>query len=483
LIKRRKGDACRIIRYRFHQPMNFSSKRSLSWLLFVWCAFVTLTVSGCNRSASKEQKALRSELREMLREHSYGKAAEVARRLLKLNPQDNGSWDRLVQAQFGLRDPAGVKQALDEWRHTVSKPLPNLDEYTGDLAFEQHDPAGAVQAWTKVLSAGPKNTRLLEKVARVEKIQQHWAEENAAWTTYIKMQDRAMARVNRALCRRRLHRWQDAFEDLKRAQELAPADPEVQRGGKLFEQMGKFLEEIRELDASLAVSPNDPGLLADRALMFLRSEDYELALEDSEEAAKLGPWAMRPKLFQAIALIELGRSDECEKLAVQKFIRLEALTPEFLETISRLDSEISVERSNAELYVARAWQLNEINQPALALQDAENAARLNPKSAGACAECSYALTKLGRAEEALQQIKRATELDSNFSTAWQYRGELEMERGETLSAIESLSHALEANQTVTALQKREQCYRRLGLFVKAEQDHHALEELNARTPK
>jgi len=462
--------------------MNFSSKRILSSLLFI-CCVVALTLSGCNRAASNEQKALRIELSHALREHSYGKAAELARRILKLNPQDNGCWDRLVQAQFGLRDPAGVKQALEEWRRTVSKPSPNLDVYAGDLAFEQHDPAGAVQAWTKVLGADPKNTLVLKKIARVEKIQQHWAEENAAWTTYIEVQDSAMARINRALCRRRLHRWQDAFEDLKRAQELAPDDPEVQRGGKLFEQMGKFLAEIRELDGGLAVSPNDPGLLADRALMFLRSEDYELALEDSEEAAKLGPWAMRPKLFQAIALIDLGRSDECEKLAVQKFIRLEALTPELLETISRLDSEISVERSNADLYVARAWQLNEINQPALALQDAENAARLDPKSAGACAECSYALTKLGRAEEALQQIKRATELDPNFSTAWQYRGELEMERGETLSAIESLSHAIETNQTVAALQKREQCYRRLGLLVKAEQDHRALEELNAQTPK
>ncbi len=463
--------------------MNSSGKRILSWLLFVWCAVVMLTVSGCDRAASREQKALRAELHEALREHSYSKAAELARRILKLNPQDNGSWDRLVQAQFGLRDAAGVKQALDEWRRTVSKPSANLDAYTGDLAFEQHDPAGAVQAWTKVLGAEPKNTRVLEKVARAEKSQQHWAEENAAWTTYIAMQDSATARVNRALCRRRLHRWQDAFEDLKRARELAPDDPQVQRGVKLFEQMGKFLADIRELDAALAVSPNDPGLLADRALMFLRSEDYELALEDSEIAAKLGPWAVRPKLFQAIALIDLGRSDGCEKLAVERFIRLEALTPEFLETISRLDSEISVERSNAELCVTRAWQLNEINQPALALQDAENAARLNPKSAGAWAECSYALTKLGRPEEALQQIKRATELEPNFSTAWQYRGELEMEQGETLSAIESLSHAIEANQTLTALQKREQCYRRLGLLVKAEQDHRALEELNARTPK
>jgi tetratricopeptide (TPR) repeat protein len=247
--------------------------------------------------------------------------------------------------------------------------------------------------------------------------------------------------------------------------------------------MGKFLPEIRELAAGLAVSPNDPGLLADRALIFLRSEDYELSLEDSTEAAKLGPWAVRPKLFQAIALIALGRADECERLAVQNSIRLEALTLEFLETIGRLDSEISVERSNAELHVSRAWQLNEINQPALALQDAEKAARLDPKSAGASAECSYALMKLGRGDEALQQIKHATTLDPSFATAWQYRGELEMARGETLSAIESFSHALETTQTALALQKREQCYRRLGLLVKAEQDRRALDELNKGTGK
>ncbi|HMG05677.1 MAG TPA: hypothetical protein VK581_09450, partial [Chthoniobacterales bacterium] len=73
--------------------------------------------------------------------------------------------------------------------------------------------------------------------------------------------------------------------------------------------------------------------------------------------------------------------------------------------------------------------------------------------------------------------------DPNFSTAWQYRGELEMERGETLSAIDSLSHALDTSQTLTALQKREQCYRRLGLLVKAEQDRRAQEELNWQSPK
>jgi tetratricopeptide (TPR) repeat protein len=437
---------------------------------------------ACHRAASRDEKVLRSELRKALDEQNYERAADLARRHLKLKPQDNGSWDRLVRAQFGRQDLAGVKQTLEDWRRTVPKPSLNLEEYAGDLAAAQNDDGAAVEAWKSVAGADPKNVRVLEKIARLEKRRQFWTKENAAWSALIAVQESAIARINRSICRRRLHRWHDAFEDLEKARTLAADDPEVQRGARLLERTGKFLAEIRELDSALAVSPNDAGLLADRALLFLRAEDPELALEDAEAAGKIGTWAVRPKLFQALALIALGRADECEKLSVQKFIRLEALRPEFLETIGRLDSEISAEKNNAELYASRAWQLNEIGQPALALQDAETAAKLDPKAAGAAAEASYALTKLGRAPEALEQIKRATELDPNFSTAWQYRGELEMGRGETLSAVESFTHAIEANQTATALQKREQCYRRLGLLVKAEQDRKAREEL-ARTSK
>lgn len=423
---------------------------------------------------------MRAELQKAIGEQNYERAAELARRHLKLRPQDNGTWDRLVRAQFGLGNLDGVKQALDDWRRSVSKPSIKLDEYTGDLAAAQKNDAAAIEAWKRVVSADPKNVWVWEKIARLEKSYHFWTKEDAAWTALLTVQENAVARINRALCRRRLHRWHDAFEDLEKA--MAADDPEVERGAKLLERIGKFLNEIRELDSALAISPNDSGLLADRALLFLRAEDPGLALEDAAAAGYIGPWAMRPKLFQAIALIALGHADECDELAVRKSIRLEALTPEFLETIGRLDSEISAERNNAELYISRAWQLNEIGQPALALQDAETAAKLDPKAAGASAEASYALTKLGRTGEALEQIKRATELDPNFSTAWQYRGELEMARGETLSAIDSFTHSLETNQTVTALEKREQCYRRLGLLVKAEQDRRAREEL-ARASK
>ncbi|MDP9099694.1 MAG: tetratricopeptide repeat protein [Verrucomicrobiota bacterium] len=440
-------------------------------------AVALLALPGCHRAASKEERALRGELRKALDEQNYERAADLARRHLKFKPQDNGTWDRLVRAHFGLHDLAGVKQTLEDWRRSVPKPSRNLDEYAGDLASAQNDDARAIEAWQRVAAADPKNVRVLEKIARLEERQHFWTKEDAAWTALIAVRESANARINRALCRRRLHRWHDAFEDLEKAHALAPDDPEVERGAKVFEGIGRFLAEIRELDSALAISPNDPGLLADRALLFLRAEDPELALEDAEAAAKIGTWAVRPKLFQALALIALGRADECEKSGIHKLIRLERLAPEFLETMARLDSEVSAERNNGELYVSRAWQLNEIGQPSLALEDAQMAMTLDPKAAGAWAEASYALTKLGRAAEALEQIKRATELDPNFSTAWQYRGELEMARGETLSAVESFTHALEANQTATALEKREQCYRRLGLLVKAEQDRRARLEL------
>ena len=74
---------------------------------------------------------------------------------------------------------------------------------------------------------------------------------------------------------------------------------------------------------------------------------------------------------------------------------------------------------------------------------------------------------------------KATGLDSNYATAWQYRGELEMQRENFPAAAESLSRALALNKTAEALAKREKCYRKLGWTSKAEEDAHALKEMAA----
>lgn len=446
----------------------------------VMCALASMTLSGCEPEKVREEKLLRRELAHEMRSHSYESAAPLARRLIELHPRDHLAWKRLVKAQIGLHDLDGAKETLADWRRKVQPAPPKIDEYEGDIAHETRNFPEALAAWRKAAAAQPRRHRVFEKIATLVQGQEHRSEAIAAWTDALKAKDTALARINRAVCQRRLHHWNEAFDDLHHAQKLGPDEPDVQRWSKVFESVGKFLNQIRELDAKVAALPSDVGLLGDRALLFLHAGDPEMALDDCEAAMRAASWAMRPRLFKGIALVGLRRAKECERLGIRLPLKLDNLSPDFLETMSRLDSAISVEPKNADHFVARAWQLNEIGQPTLALQDGETAARLDPKSGGADAEISYALTKLGRSDEALERIKAATELDPNLASAWQYRGELEMQTGNNMAAIDSLSHALKIQQTEAALQKREECYRRAGFVARAEEDRRALQKMSGR---
>jgi tetratricopeptide (TPR) repeat protein len=449
----------------------------------VAAASCALVLSACEPQSVREEKALRRQLAHEMSEHAYQNAVLLARQLVQRNPQDATTWEGLIQAQIGLHDFEGAKQTVADWRKSASTSADQADEYEGDIARAGGDLAGALRAWKKAAATHPENRRVQEKVAEFEQSRHHWEEAVEAWTNALYLSDTAPARTNRALCLRHLHRWDEAFQDWRAAQQLGPDEPEVQHWSKVFDMLGTFLEQIRELDAKLEALPGDLGVLGDRALLLLRCGDADLALDDCETAQKQAPWALRPKLFAGLALTALNRLKECERLSIQQPLRLETMSPEFLESINRLDTAILVEPKNAEHFAARAWQLNEIGQPMLALQDAENAGRLDEKSASAWLEASYALTKLNRREEAYATIKHATELDPSLAPAWQYRGELEMDRSDDVAAIDSLSRALALQQTAPALAKREECYRRAGLQKQANEDHRALQELSVRGAK
>ena len=455
--------------------MNWTA-RDVSLLLILLGA-ACLSLGGCGRQVSVEERALRRDLRQALREDRFAKAEQLAQRVLSYDREDNGSWGRLVQAQLGQKKYGPAKHTLAEWKRAVPRPPAKFDEYAGKIAVAENDPAAALQRWRAVLSAEPKNKRIIEKVARLEQREKHWREAEAAWTELLELEETAPALLQRAECRRYLRHWVEARADLYRARELAPGDPAAESAFARFEKISKLLPAIRELDKRVAVSPQDPSLLAERALLLLRSEQPDLALEDAEVAIELAPWALRPKLFRGLALLQLGRSEEAAKIPVRPSLKLESLTPEFLETIGRLDSDISLERTTPEFYVTRAWHLNEIGLPGLALVDAENAAKLDPSLAPAYVEQAYALNKLGQAEAALAKVTRATELDPNSPTAWQYKGELNMARGEHDQATTSLSRAFSFSQSPVILERRMQNYRRAGLHEKAEEDSRLLQKI------
>jgi tetratricopeptide (TPR) repeat protein len=452
--------------------MNFS-RGPFIWLSLFFSLgwFLGLGPIACQRQTTAEEKALRNELRTRLRGRQFEKAVPLAQRVLQFAPHDDGAWARLAQAQKGKHDFAGLEETLRDWRQAVRRTSLKYQEYRGDLAFARGRAAEALSAWSRTIADGKHNRRVLEKIARLEQSQGNWQEAALAWTQVMSSKESPRERINRSTCYRHLHSWEAAQDDLHRAQQLAPNAPFVRQEVERFDRLGKFLDEVRDLDRQLIALPNDAELFADRALLFLRAGDPALALDDTARAARLAPNAIRPKLFSLLARQMLGDPPPSPDL-----LRLELLSPEFLQTIGRLDAEISAEPQSPDLRVSRAWQLNEIGQPQLALADAQVALANDPKSAAAEAEAGYALAKLKQRAEGYVRIKRATDLDADFSTAWQYRGELEMQRGEYRAAIESLSRALAINQTAAALAKREECYRKLGLVAKAEDDRKALEQ-------
>jgi tetratricopeptide (TPR) repeat protein len=434
-------------------------------------------VGGCRRSVSPEEMTTRRAVREALHGRAFNRAVPLARKVLDFAPNDDGAWARLAQAQLGARDLTGLRQTLGDWRSAVKKRSAKYDELRGDLARAEGRQAEALSAWKEAVAHRDREPRVFIKIARLQQANGHWKEAVIAWTQAMQNQPSAPALITRATCYRHLHDWEAARADLERAARIAPDDRLVRQERALLDRLGKFLVPIRDLDHQLKALPNDAFLLADRALLFLRAGDPSLALDDARQAARLAPGAVRPKLFRAIAEGMLGHA--ANPAISPAVLRLESLSSDFLQTISRLDAEIAAEPKSAELLSNRAWQLNEIGQPKLALTDAETALENDPKSAGAWAEASYALAKLKRASEAYERIKQATTLDPNFSTAWQYRGELEIERADYLGAIDSLTRALAISQTAAALARREECYRKLGLLAKAEDDHRVLEQLKS----
>ena len=196
----------------------------------------TLLFSSCHRKMSPEEKQLRHDLRHALTQHSYREAEILARRLLQFAPNDNGAWDRLVQAQCGQGDYKGTKRTFTDWRSTRARLPRNSTNTSATSPWRRKTPPlpykRGIDCWEN-----PHNLRVLIKVARVEQQQHHWLEADTAWTAALQAKETAEGLTQRALCRRHLHHWPEALADLQRAKEMAPEHPDVTQCALLFDRL------------------------------------------------------------------------------------------------------------------------------------------------------------------------------------------------------------------------------------------------------
>ena len=438
------------------------------------------------RAASGDVSRLQTQLSKA--EEAGDKAAiiELSRRIVAIAPNDSEAWETLLRTQFEAEDFDGAAKSLDAWKKNVKRPPAAIEDFRGDVFAQRKDYQNAERHWLAFLAkktSAADAASVYDKLADLCADQARWTDNVAYRSKAIAAQDTAARRVFRACVLLRLHQWDAAYADMAKANKMDSSDEQVKEWLPQFERLQNFLPGIKALDARIAKSPNDAGLLLARARFFTLAGRPLLALDDCEHAMKVEPASMRARIQTGEALLDVKRDEDAAKLQVSQRLARTAdqhVSEKALQELGDEDASIRQSPGKSEPLAARAKTLRELRQFALALADARAALAIDDKSAAAHFEAAHDLDALDNSKEALIHAVKATELNPNDGAAWYYRGVLEAERADFPAAIESETRSLKLGETLEALRERENCERRIGQIDKADGDLKRIRELEPR---
>jgi len=408
---------------------------------------------------------------------------ELSQRIVAIAPNDSNTWYTLAQTQLDNKDLEGLERTLDAWQKSFRRPPAATDDFRASLCFERKDYQCAEQHWLAFIATKPSAADVAtdyDNLAELCASQARWVDHAAYRTKAITAQDTAARRVSRACAFLRLHKWDAAYADMAKANKMDATDPQVKEWLPQFERLQQFLPRIKPLDSQIAKSPNDVGLLLDRARLFTLAGRPLLALDDAERAFKLEPASMRARVQTGEALLDVDRADDAAKLDISGDLirgKERPVTDSVLRELGELDSRLQQHPKDIDALVARAKILGQLRQFTLSLADANAALLIDGKSAAAHFEAARDLDALDREKEALLHARIATELDPNDSTKWFLRGVLERQRADFTEAIASQTRSIQINESRIALSEREQCERRVGKTTEADADLRRIQEL------
>lgn len=434
-------------------------------------------------AAANNSAELRAQLAAATQANDQHAVLELARRITSDTPKDSVTWEKLIRAGIALSEFDRALVSLDEWERAVTPHPAVIEDLRGDICLQNKDDAGAETHWRNFVSAkvsAAERATTLTKLADLCVDQKRWVESSDFRARVVAARDTPANRVMLGTSLLRLHRWDAAAAELKRANARDPSDETVKEWLPQFERLTKYLPRIKALDAQLIKEPANVPRLLDRARLFTLAERPLLALDDGERAVALQPRSMRARVQTAEALLDDSRPDDATKLGISSRLSRgpdHHVNERALDELSERDAAIEQGPRNAPALVARAKVLRGLNQFTLALADAEAAIAIEPNAADAHFEAAHALDELDRTREAVEQIRVAAALNGTDPVIWYYRGVLEAQRADFVAAIDAQSHSIALRESIVALQERERCQRRLGKTAEADADLQRLEKL------
>ena len=228
-----------------------------------------------------------------------------------------------------------------------------------------------------------------------------------------------------------------------RAVRLAPGNPAAHSNlGLVFYDQEKLTEAEASQERALALNPGFDRALNNLGSIARDRGDRQRAAELYRQALKVDPASSETVNNLASVLIEAERiSEACAFIEAQlekmpqdaelhrNFGRVFLLECDLDRAETAFRDAISLNPDKAESYVGLSQVLYEKNHPKLALIEAEQATRVDPKCASAFHQVATAKAHLGESDEAISLYSKAMELEPGLTASRLALGHLELEQG------------------------------------------------------
>ena len=248
--------------------------------------------------------------------------------------------------------------------------------------------------------------------------------------------------------------YQDALERISALQGTATSPPEQR----------DYQAEIAAANLAIKKNPNDAEAYLDRAVAYYNLGDKQKALQDLVQATRLNPKYSLAWYNRGWLLAELGRNEEAI-ISLNNGIQA--------------NTEWGNRRSLTDAYNLRCAVRNQIGDYQKAIDDCNQALRLNPKYYNAYVNRGLALVGQGKVQEAIEDYNRAIQLDPNNLWAYDRRGEAHADQGDYQGAIADYTEIIRLDdKNVVAYALRGMNYQRLGDTQEAIKDFNQAIQLD-----
>ena len=289
---------------------------------------------------------------------------------------------------------------------------------------------------------------------------------------------------------------------------MPDADMAYRVRADFYATAGEVDKAIADANQIIRLKPNDAAGYSDRAAYYFRKSDFDNAIADLTQAIRLNPdgaasdYWMRASthnfrgdyvhaIEDATHAIETAPNIELERLrlmVLRTSYSARAIARsnvgDFENALNDYNEAIKFNLNDADGYASRGQFYVWRKQYDLAIQDFDKALQLDPKEWISRSGKALALLRLGKVDEASQEVDTGLRLGSNRDSFISVRGLIAHEQGKYAQAVDDLSEAIKLSmfKTPANYMRRGQAYEKLGQKALAMADYTAAVELNVPTP-